>query len=481
MKARPAFLLLLLTAAALLIHGYHPYAEDSAFYIPPVKKLLNPALYPHGAEFFESHARLTLFPRLITGSVRVSHLPLDVVLFVWQMFCIFLFLLGCWKVACLCFEEPAARWCSVGLVAALLTMPVAGTALFIMDQYLNPRSFSSFAGVLSVACALERRYVRAIAWLMAAMLIHPLMPIYGTIFLMLLAWYQTRPAKAEGLAALLVLGFSFERPSEAYHQAALLHSYHYVTEWPWYGWLGIFAPVALFYWLGGIARARGMRNVDLLCRSLVLFVLLTLFGALFLDLPRRFEALARLQPLRSLHLAYVLLVLLVGGMAGQFVLKRSVARWLLLFVPLCAVMAYAQLREFPTTAHIEWPGAASRNAWVQAFDWVRKNTPADAYFALDPLHMDDAGEDQQSFRAIAERSMLVDRVKDSGAAAMFPSLAEEWWDRVSAVNDWKKFQPADFQDLKRRYGVDWVVLEQPGIAGMNCPYQNAEVQVCRLN
>ena len=480
MKARPAFYLLLLTAGALLVHGYHPYAEDAAFYIPPVKKLLNPALYPYGAEFFESHAALTFFPNLIAGSVRALPLPLDVVLLTWHLLTIYLFLLGCWKVSCLCFDAEPARWCAVALMAALMTMPVADTALFLMDQYVNPRSFSAFAGMFAVALALERRYVWAIVCLIAAGLVHPLMPVYGIFFLLLLAWNQSGAAKAQAVAAVLVLGISFERPTEAYHQAAALHPYHYVTQWPWYGWVGIFAPIALFYWFGRIARARRMANVELLCRSLVSFVLVSLLGALILDIPRRFEALARLQPLRSLHLTYVLLVLLMGGMAGQFVLKRSVARWLILFVPLCAGMAYVQFQLFPETAHIEWPGAASRNSWVQAFEWVRQNTPENAYFALDPLHMDSAGEDQHSFRAIAERSMLVDVVKDSGAVSMFPSLAEEWWDRVTALKDWKKFQPADFQSLKRRYGVNWVVVEQPGTAGMDCRYQNMRVQVCRL-
>jgi len=137
LKARPAFYLLLLTAGALIVHGYHPYAEDAAFYVPPVKKLLDPALYPYGAEFFESHASLTFFPNLIAGSVRALHLPLDVVLLVWHLLTVYLFLLGCWKVSCLCFDAEPARWCSVALVAALLTMPVAGTALFLMDQYVN--------------------------------------------------------------------------------------------------------------------------------------------------------------------------------------------------------------------------------------------------------------------------------------------------------------------------------------------------------
>jgi hypothetical protein len=480
LKLREVCFLLLLTAGALLIHGYHPYAEDSAYYLPAVKKLLNPALYPRGAEWFESHQRFTLFPALVAWVARASHLPLDIELFAGHLLTLFLFLVGCWKVSCLCFESSEARWCSVALAAALMTLPAAGTALFLMDQYLNPRSLSTFAALFAVAHALEKRYLGAMVWLFAAGLVHPLMTVFGVFFVVLLAGVRHLEPKAAAFSAILVFGISLGPPSEAYHQAALLHDYHYVNQWAWYGWLGIFGPVGLFYWFSRIARVRRMPNVALLSRSLVPFVLLSLLAALFLDVPRRFEALARFQPMRSMHLAYVLLVVLAGGMLGQFLLKRSAVRWFILFVPLCAGMALVQFRLFPASAHIEWPGVPSRNEWVQAFDWVREKTPTNAYFALDPLHMDIPGEDQQSFRAIAERSMLADIVKDSGAVSMFPQLAEEWWEQVKAQKSWKSFRPADFERLKSRYGVDWVILQQPGSPGLLCPYQNSAVLVCQV-
>jgi hypothetical protein len=50
------FGLSLFTASALLIHGYHPYAEDSEIYLPGVLQILNPALFPANAEFFGEHA-----------------------------------------------------------------------------------------------------------------------------------------------------------------------------------------------------------------------------------------------------------------------------------------------------------------------------------------------------------------------------------------------------------------------------------------
>jgi hypothetical protein len=95
---------------------------------------------------------------------------------------------------------------------------------------------------------------------------------------------------------------------------------------------------------------------------------------------------------------------------------------------------------------------------------IRTNTPEDAYFAMNPLAMQLPGEDEHGFRAIAQRSLLADSVKDSGAVSMFPAIAEEWQDHVNAQREWSKFQLADFEKLKARYGVDWVVLDQPGVA-----------------
>src|SRR5215469_17220891 len=96
--------LALLTLGGLAIHGYHPYAEDAEIYLPGAEKILDPSLFPVGAEFFESHAGLTLFPHLITASVRVSHLPFDYVLFGWHLASVFLLLLALWELSGHCFD-----------------------------------------------------------------------------------------------------------------------------------------------------------------------------------------------------------------------------------------------------------------------------------------------------------------------------------------------------------------------------------------
>ena len=69
-----------LTFFALLVHGYHPYAEDGGVYLPEIKRLLDPGLYPHGAEFVVGHLRYSLFAPAMAGLVRESHFSLEMVL-----------------------------------------------------------------------------------------------------------------------------------------------------------------------------------------------------------------------------------------------------------------------------------------------------------------------------------------------------------------------------------------------------------------
>jgi hypothetical protein len=471
-------ILLLLAIGAFFVQGYHPGVEDAEIYLPGIEKMLHPELFPFNAEFFESHAHLTLFPNLITAAVRIAHLPLDAVLLAFEFGSIFLLLLACWKLSGECSSSPRARWCGVALVAALLTLPVAGTALYILDQYTNPRNLAAFAAIFAVTNTLKRKYVAAGLWLVFAAAMHPLMSVFAFSYCALLVWLKNREW---ALAALfLPVEISFQKPSMAYHQASLYHTFHFILNWQWYEWLGIIAPVGLFWWFARIARSRHEGKLELMCRALIIYDLVYFAGALIVSIPARFESLARLQPLRSLHLLYILLLLIGGGLLGEYILQRRLWRWAALFVPLCTGMFVAQRSLFSASPHIEWSLGAEGNRWAQAFGWIRQNTPTDAIFALDPEHMRISGEDAHGFRAIAQRSMLADAIKDSGAVTMFPPLAEEWFSQVQAQSGWKHFQMQDFRRLRANYGVNWIVVQKPEGAGLNCPYDNASVSVCRL-
>ncbi len=466
----------------MLVHGYHPFAEDAEIYLPGVEKILHPEMFPTGQEFFQSHANLTLFPNVVAFSLRVTHLPVEVGLFLWQVASIFLLLLACWELSGLLFPSSKARWCGVCLVAALLTIPVAGTALYIMDQYLNPRNLAAFAGIFMMARTLERKYVRALLWLAFAACMHPLMwvfPFSFCVLLLVMERFEGKWTGATGLAALLWMPLA-PAASAAYHEASKRHGFHYIQRWAWYELLGAVAPLLLFWWFARVARGRHWRLLERVSRALVVYGLIYLVAALVVDLPARFEALARLQPLRSLHFLYIVMFVVMGGFLAEYVLKDRVWRWLLLFVPLSLGMFIGQRALFPASAHVEWPGVAPKNPWAQAFVWVRQNTPVNAIFTLDPEYMHIAGEDEVGFRCLAERSRLADQVKDNGVVSMFPPLAEEWWAQVRAQTPWKSFRAEDFSRLKKTYGVSWVVVQQPGVSGLDCAYENSAVQVCRI-
>jgi len=473
--------LLLLTFGALAVHGYHPYAEDAEIYLPGVEKILHPQLFPTGTEFFESHAGLTLFPNLIAFSVRITHLPFQYALFVWHLASIFLFLLACWELMGICFDSERARWGGVALIAALFTIPIAGTSLYIMDQYLNPRNLAAFAGVFAVCRVLERKYLRAALWLIFAAVVHPLMASFAVALCFVIFLFDKLRRPPVEFALLFPFTNFFAPPSPAYREAMRFHTLHLLPNWEWYEWLGLLAPIAIFFWFRRVAHARKLQNLEKLSTALVIYELVYFAIALIIAIPERFEAVARLQPLRSLFLLYIFMLLAIGGLLAEYVLKNRIWRWLILFLPLCLGMFVAQRQLFPASAHIEWPWSKPKNPWAEAFIWIRHNTPTDAVFAINPYYMQIPGEDTIGFRALAERSRLADANKDSGAVSMFPPLAEEWWQQFQAQKDWGNFGLQDFLGLREKYGISWLVLQNPGISGLDCPYKNEVVEVCRIS
>jgi hypothetical protein len=484
-KQKIFFALLLATFAALVVHGYHPYAEDAEIYLPGVEKILHPQLFPVGAEFFESHAGLTLFPNLIAASVRITHLQFDYALFAWHFLAIFLLLLAVWELSGICFESMTARWGSVALVASLLTLPVAGTALYLMDQYLNPRNLAAFAGVFGVCRVLRKRYLRAVLWLAFAASMHPLMSSFAvSLCILLVLLEKVRPEKLQHpvMAVLFWLPFGklFAPPTPAYREAMRFHAFHFLLHWQWYEWLGAIAPALIFIWFRRVARSNRLVNLERLCFALVIYNLAYFAGALIVAIPEQLEPLARIQPLRSLHLLYIIMFTVMGGLIAEHILKTKLWRWLVLFLPLCTGMFLAQRALFPANAHVEWPWSWPKNEWEQAFLWIRGNTPEDALFAIDPFYMGVSGEGYTGFRALAQRSRLADAHKDSGAVSMFPPLADEWWQQFQAQRDWKIFTAADFLRLREAYGANWIVVQSPGLDGLVCPYRNSAVSVCQL-
>jgi hypothetical protein len=143
-------------------------------------------------------------------------------------------------------------------------------------------------------------------------------------------------------------------------------------------------------------------------------------------------------------------------------------------------MFAAQRAEFRSSPHLELPWVQSNNPWLHSFAWIRKNTPTDAYFAMDPHYLAAPGEDYHSFRALAERSQLADLEKDPSVVTQVPELGPAWQKQVVATIGWKYFNLKDFERLRRDLGVNWVIVTFPQPLGLYCEWHEQDIAVCEI-
>ncbi len=492
-SGRAPLFLTLLSLAAVLIHGYHPYAEDAGIYVAGIELRLHPQLFPFAQEFIAAHTTLSIFAPFVAALATALHSPLRDVLFGLQVAGTWMLLFGCWQIARRCFSTAAGRWGAVVLAASCLTIPVAGTSLFMMDPYVTGRTFSTPCILLAISGCLDRRWAATLIPLGIAALFHPLMAIYATGFLLMLLAAQSHRWKlaATLIAAAIVSGaalqFSQRNVTEtpAYIAAALTRSYFYISQWQWYEVIGILAPpLMMFAYAYRNRRAPispDLRSRISLCWATILCAAASIAVSLLFAHPTSHSHLvARLQPLRAFHIVYLVFFVLLGGLIGQQWLKRAAWRWIVLFAAVAATMFFAQRATYPSSPHIEAPWTRPTNPWAQAFLWIRANTPTSAIFALDAHYITAPGEDAQGFRAEAERSSLADYSKDGGASAIFPQLAPAWMAQHTADTGLSAMSDSQRIAHLAPFGVTWIVLQHGAQTAFDCPYANAEIRVCRL-
>ncbi|WP_162601525.1 hypothetical protein [Occallatibacter savannae] len=501
--AAPFLLTAALTLVAVLIHGYHPYAEDGGIYLPGIFKLLHPELYPAWTGFVTAQTRFSLFAPMMAILVRTTGVGVMTCMFWVYVLSIWGTLHASWLIASRCVGNIEARCGAVVVFCLCMTMPAAGTSLLLVDPYVTARSLSTPLGLLAILGTLDllsefrqtgRLRLRSLglpmAGLVFAILMHPLMGSYTACCLATLVCASipnrlVRNASLAGvllfalLAATLVNGLAPAQPA-GYAAVAQTRSYWFLSAWQWYEIVGLVAPLLLVWAIAEKAATlsdcgRWMARMAVWAGLAVIAVSLT-----FAHANAHNYFVAMLQPLRIFHTVYIVLILLSGALLAKVFLERDPVRWTATFLVLGALMFFVQIRTFPHSSHIELPGLAASNDWEQGFLWIRNTTPKDALFALDPHYIEGEGEDSQNFRAIAERSAIPDITKDGGIAAVAPALTPAWMsgkaidsDLATASDDRRlsKLAPAH---------VRWIVLPSKSETRFPCPYQNREMKVCQV-
>jgi hypothetical protein len=500
-----ALLVSALTLLALLIHGYHPYAEDGGLYLAGIERLVDPSLFPHSTAFVLEPTRFSLFAPGIAALVRLTHLALPEVLLALHLATLCATLFAAWMLAARCWPTRTARVGAVVLLACWLTLPVAGTALVLMDPYLTARSISTPCMALALVAVLDltsasgtrkrlHAILRCIAIFALAAAMHPLMAAYAFGASALLACLRcadrrirlgaTTALALAALAAAAILNFIATPESADYRRIALTRTYWFPTQWSWYELLGLAAPLAILAlcMLRRPAQARPGAACALAQMAVVSGATAFFIAALFAHPTSSTYLIARLQPLRVFQVVYLVMILTLGAKLGESILQRSLGRWVAAVLLLGGIMFAAARSGFPSSPHLELPGMTPRNEWVEAFLWIRQYTPQDALFALAPDYINSPGEDAQCFRSIAQRSALPDYSKDGGEASIDPDLAPAWTAGqlaqlgLNASTTTDAMRHAALAPL----GVTWVVLNAQTSTHFTCPYTNSAVKVCRL-
>lgn len=491
------FPVLLFSLLGFLVMGYHPGAEDDGVYLSAVKAAVHPYLYPHDAPFFKVQMRYSVFDGWMAHFVRATGMSIAWSELLWQFVSISLIMWACWRILCRLFPETPARWGGMAMLSAMLTLPVAGTGIYIADQYLHPRNPATGLILFAVERILARRRLQAISLLLVATLLHPLMGAFGISFCLVLAlsssdrlggwiraWRATReratPVTVAPAVALIPFGWMFKPPAAAWLQAMQSRHWFWLYRWTWYEWLGAIGPLVLFWVLARWARRRGDETLARFSFAVLIYGVFQQIIALVLCGVPAFLVLSTLEPMRYLQLVYLFLAAIGGALVGRHLLRGRLLRWMV-FLPVAnGAMFAAQRQLFAASPHIEWPGRTSRNPWLGAFEWSRMNAPRDAYFALGPRYMAEPMEDMHSFRALAERSVLADEIKDGSVMSKAPELSATWQSQVRAQAGWRGFRLADFERLKSTFGVDWVLLDFSPPRGLDCRWHTGLLSACRI-
>jgi hypothetical protein len=474
------------TMLGFLVMGYHPGLEDDGIYLAAVKADLNPALFPFNADFFRLQLEATQFDRWMASFIRWTQIPVAWAELLWQLAALFLILWSIKKIASRLFAEDSARWASVALVASMFSLPVAGTALYMADQHLHPRTLATAAILFAINFLFEKKWWQAGVLLLLAFLLHPLMTVFGISFCAFLIVSlhlsdRMRFSSWRVPAAFAVpMGWVFDPASPSWRHAMATRKYFYLYKWSWYEWLGAFGPLVFFWFVWQVSRKRDDRLLARFSLAVFAYGVFHLALAMVLLWPQELARITPLQPMRYLHLFYFLFALVGGGLLGKHVLKRTAWRWIAFLLIANGSLFAAQRVEFAGSRHLELPGRTPSNDWLEAFAWIKSNTPIDAYFALDPYYMEAPNEDYHSFPALAERSALADGVKDTAVVTLVPELAPKWEQQVKAQEGWRRFGPRDFERLKAQFGVNWVLVYATQTQGLDCKWHNRSLAVCSV-
>jgi hypothetical protein len=465
--------------------GYRYGAADQAFYVPAALERIDPTLFPRDAVLIASQAQLTLFDEVIAVLSRITALPLPALFAV--LYCATLALLAAalWLIGSRVYRT---QWAILALIAGLtLRHAIARSGTNSLEAYFHPRQLAFALGALAVAAFLRGRLAVVAGLVVAAGLLHPTTALWFAIWLGIAAavnerQLRVRLAVAAGVAALAGAWLLTAGPLSGrlvvmdrdWLATLTTKDYLFPLAWPAFAWLINLAYAPLI-----VVMFRRRRQAGLLLPGETGLVIgcLSLFVVFVAALPlnaARIALVVQLQIPRVFWMldlmATIYVVWALADAAGSARRARITAVAIAVFSITRAL--YIGIVRFPERPIAEF-GVAD-NDWGRAMAWAR-GTPRDTSWAADPLHAVKYGT---SLRVAGERDVFVEAVKDAAIGMYERDIAIRTRDRLAELRDFDAMTPERARSLAARYGLDYLVTEQP--LDLPLAFESGALRVYRL-
>ncbi|MEJ0038800.1 MAG: hypothetical protein WDO68_22450 [Gammaproteobacteria bacterium] len=350
-RDRAVFLAIAATGIALWIAsiGYWGLLHDARLYSMQALARLQPELLGHDLYLrFGSQDRFTLFSPLYSATIAQIGLEPAAALLT------FLSQLAFFTAAAFVARRLLPTRLALLSIALLTAIPIEygpGNMFHAVEPFITPRMAAEALTLAALAATLSKKPVLVAVFLIAGLLLHPLMAMAGAgvIFAMTIALPRPRLAAMLGIAAIVVLALLALVPAlhldEAWRTAILDRmGYVFLAKWSVESWARTCVPLVTL----GVAlitlppsRARSMAMAAMLTGLAGL--LLTAYGADFL----RITLIVQSQPWRWLWVTNTVMIVLLPlifsacwerGHAGRATLAALVAMWLFRYDAYCTVL-----------------------------------------------------------------------------------------------------------------------------------------------
>jgi hypothetical protein len=466
--------------------GYRYGAADLAFYIPAALARINGSLFPRDWALIASQARLTMVDEVLAAIARLTGASLPFLLA--ALYCVSLVLLAAalWQLGSRLYRT---RWATLALLAAMtLRHAISRSGTNTLEGYFHPRQLAFALGALAVAGFLRGNRTTVAALVLAAGLLHPTTALWFAIWIAVAVAVEDRRARmplalAAGVAGVASVWLLTSGPlagrlavmDPEWLATLITKDYLFPLEWPVDVWLVnlAYAPIIVALYLRRraagalVARETGM---VVGCLSLLL-----IFAAALPFNAARVALAVQLQPARIFWmLDLVATIYVVWALAeGAFpVATRARAAALIITAASLVRGSYVMLVRFPErpVAQLQVPDTD----WGRAMAWARRTPPGSGWVA-DPLHAVKYGT---SLRVAGERDVFVEAVKDAAIGMYERSTAIRTRDHLAALADFDRLTAAQARSLAARYGLDYLVTEQP--LDLPLEFQSGALRVYRL-